>query len=105
MSLRGRLVYDSSEIANVAFEEARAMLVQEDPEFVAATRDAFHDHVLVRENVIEVDVAVDGPEHFWFGLESIAESLTLRASDGHLEGRSEYFAPSVERFLAGGEVQ
>ncbi len=105
MSLNGRLFFDSSDLAEVAFEEAREILVQEDPDFVDAVLNRFLSHVMVRDNVIDVDLTVTGPEHFWFGLESVAESLTLRASDGHLLGRSEHFAPDVERFIAGGEVE
>jgi len=104
MALRGRLFYDTPAIAQIAREEARELLMEEDPEFRDAVIGLFFDAFVQRDTVIDVGFTIRGPEHFWFGIESLAEALTLRASDGHLEGRNERFEPDVERFVAGGAV-
>lgn len=104
MSLHGRLYFDTPAIAQIAREEVRELLMEEDPEFRDALLPQFFEGFVQRDTVVDVGISLRGPEHFWFGIESLAEALTLRASDGHLEGYNERFEPDVERFLPGGKV-
>lgn len=105
MTLTGRLFFDSPAIAQFAREEARELLMEEDPRFRKAVAGHFFESFVVNDNVIDVALRLRGPEHFWFGVESLAEALSLRASDGHLEGRTDRFGADVEQFVAGGEIR